>query len=71
MKLELVKDLDAEDISKMWIQKHIDQEDTISAVVPEATYRKMLSRSKQYPLVSSSVCLSSLSPSFPLALPSL
>ncbi|KAF8933205.1 ATP11 protein-domain-containing protein [Dissophora ornata] len=50
MKLELVKDLDAEEIGKIWIQKHIDQDDTISAVVPEDTYRKMLNRSKQYPL---------------------
>ncbi|KAI1315532.1 hypothetical protein EDD11_000672 [Mortierella claussenii] len=50
MKLELVKDLNAEDIGKIWIQKHIDQEDTISAVVPAETYKKMLARSKQYPL---------------------
>ncbi|KAF9193456.1 hypothetical protein BGZ51_003260 [Haplosporangium sp. Z 767] len=50
MKLDLVKDLSAEDISKIWIQKHLDQEDTISAVVPAETYKKMLSRSKEYPL---------------------
>ncbi|KAI7817717.1 ATP11 protein-domain-containing protein [Gamsiella multidivaricata] len=50
MKLELVKDLNVEDIGKIWIQKHIDQEDTISAVVPADTYRKMLARSKEYPL---------------------
>ncbi|KAG0208916.1 hypothetical protein BGX28_000235 [Mortierella sp. GBA30] len=50
MKLDLVQDLSAEDISKIWIQKHVDQEDTISAVVPAETYKKMLSRSKEYPL---------------------
>jgi len=51
LKLELVADLDAENISKIWIQKHMDQEDAISAVVPAETYKKMLSRSKEYPLV--------------------
>ncbi|KAG0031029.1 hypothetical protein BGZ81_001879 [Podila clonocystis] len=50
LKLELVADLDAESISKIWIQKHMDQEDTISAVVPTETYKKMLTRSKEYPL---------------------
>ncbi|KAG0051805.1 hypothetical protein BGZ83_003281 [Gryganskiella cystojenkinii] len=50
MKLELVKDLDAEAIGKIWIQKHLGQEDTISAVVPAETYKKMLKRSKEYPL---------------------
>ncbi|KAF9111316.1 hypothetical protein BGX27_005104 [Mortierella sp. AM989] len=50
MKLDLVKDLSADDIGKIWIQKHVDQEDTISAVVPAETYRKMLARSKEYPL---------------------
>ncbi|KAK3846327.1 MAG: ATP11 protein-domain-containing protein [Linnemannia gamsii] len=50
MKLELVKDLDVEEISKIWIQKHMDQEDSISAVVPAETYKKMLKRSKEYPL---------------------
>ncbi|KAG0208990.1 hypothetical protein BGX33_005889 [Mortierella sp. NVP41] len=50
MKLELVKDLDAEEISKIWIQRHMDQEDSISAVVPAETYKKMLKRSKEYPL---------------------
>jgi hypothetical protein len=51
MKLDLVKDLDAEEISKIWIQKHLEQEDSISAVVPAETYKKMLKRSKEYPLV--------------------
>lgn len=51
MKLDLVKDLDAEEISKIWIQKHLHQEDSISAVVPAETYKKMLKRSKDYPLV--------------------
>ena len=51
MKLDLVKDLDAEEISKIWIQKHLDQEDSISAVVPAETYKKMLKRSKDHPLV--------------------
>ena len=51
MKLDLVKDLDAEEITKIWIQKHLDQEDSISAVVPDETYKKMLKRSKDYPLV--------------------
>ncbi|KAF9144972.1 hypothetical protein BGX30_010794 [Mortierella sp. GBA39] len=50
MKLDLVKDLDAEEISKMWIQKHMDQEDSISAVIPAETYKKILKRSKDYPL---------------------
>ncbi|KAF9327620.1 hypothetical protein BGZ91_001388 [Linnemannia elongata] len=50
MKLDLVKDLDAEEISKIWIQKHLHQEDSISAVVPAETYKKMLKRSKDYPL---------------------
>ncbi|KAF9930810.1 hypothetical protein FBU30_011259 [Linnemannia zychae] len=50
MKLDLIKDLDAEEISKIWIQRHLDQEDSISAVVPAETYRKMLQRSKEYPL---------------------
>ncbi|KAF8936446.1 hypothetical protein BGZ47_009489 [Haplosporangium gracile] len=50
MKLELVKDLDVEEISKIWIQKHMEQEDSISAVVPAETYKKMLKRSKDYPL---------------------
>ncbi|KAK3828535.1 MAG: ATP11 protein-domain-containing protein [Benniella sp.] len=50
MKLELLQDLSAEDIGKIWIQKHMDQEDTISAVVPAETYKKMLSRSKEYPM---------------------
>ncbi|KAG9070915.1 hypothetical protein KI688_008458 [Linnemannia hyalina] len=50
MKLDLVKDLDAEAISKIWIQKHMDQDDSISAVVPAETYKKMLKRSKDYPL---------------------
>ncbi|KAG0235326.1 ATP11 protein-domain-containing protein [Mortierella sp. GBAus27b] len=50
MKLELLNDLSVEDISKIWIQKHMDQEDTISAVVPADTYKKMLSRSKEYPM---------------------
>ncbi|KAK3807131.1 MAG: ATP11 protein-domain-containing protein [Linnemannia elongata] len=50
MKLDLVKDLDAEEITKIWIQKHLDQEDSISAVVPGETYKKMLQRSKDYPL---------------------
>ncbi|KAG0310404.1 hypothetical protein BGZ97_012590 [Linnemannia gamsii] len=50
MKLDLVKDLDAEEISKIWIQKHLEQEDSISAVVPAETYKKMLKRSKEYPL---------------------
>ncbi|KAG0315573.1 hypothetical protein BGZ99_007366 [Dissophora globulifera] len=50
LKLDLVKDLDAESIGKIWIQKHLDQEDTISAVVPADTYKKMLSRSKEYPM---------------------
>lgn len=51
MKLELVADLDVENISKIWIQKHLDREDTISGVVPAETYKKMLTRSKEYPLV--------------------
>ncbi|KAF9428625.1 ATP synthase mitochondrial F1 complex assembly factor 1 [Podila epigama] len=50
MKLDLVADLDAENISKIWIQKHLDQQDSISAVVPAETYKKMLARSKEYPL---------------------
>ncbi|KAG0091153.1 ATP synthase mitochondrial F1 complex assembly factor 1 [Podila epicladia] len=50
LKLDLVANLDAENISKIWIQKHMDQEDTISAVVPAETYKKMLARSKEYPL---------------------
>ncbi|KAF8951435.1 hypothetical protein BGZ52_011814 [Haplosporangium bisporale] len=50
MKLSLVADLDAESISKIWVQKHLDQEDTISAVVPAETYKKMITRSKEYPL---------------------
>ncbi|KAG0356115.1 hypothetical protein BG005_004983 [Podila minutissima] len=50
VKLELVANLDAENISKIWIQKHMDQEDTISAVVPAETYKKMHTRSKEYPL---------------------
>lgn len=56
MKLDLVADLDVESISKIWVQKHMDQEDTISAVVPAETYKKMLSRSKEYPLVCNVVC---------------
>jgi hypothetical protein len=52
MKLELLQDLSAEDIGKIWIQKHMDQEDAISAVVPAETYKKMLSRSKEYPMVT-------------------
>ncbi|KAF9992872.1 hypothetical protein BGZ79_002537 [Entomortierella chlamydospora] len=50
MKLNLVKDLSADDIGKIWIQKHMEQEDTISAVVPAETYKKMLSRAKEYPM---------------------
>ncbi|KAF9901364.1 hypothetical protein BX616_002277, partial [Lobosporangium transversale] len=50
MKLDLIQDLDPESISKIWIQKHMDQEDTISAAVPADTYKKMLSRSKEYPM---------------------
>ncbi|KAF9134340.1 hypothetical protein BGW39_007357 [Mortierella sp. 14UC] len=50
MKLDLVKDLSAEEITKLWIQKHMDQENSISAVVPAETYKKMLKRSKEYPL---------------------
>lgn len=51
MKLDLVKDLDAEAITKIWIQKHLEQEDSISAVIPAETYKKMLKRSRDYPLV--------------------
>ncbi|KAG0004673.1 hypothetical protein BGZ65_012921 [Modicella reniformis] len=50
LRLELLQDLSAEDIRKIWIQKHVDQEDTISAVVPAGTYKKMLGRSKEYPM---------------------
>ncbi|KAF8957078.1 hypothetical protein BGZ46_002264 [Entomortierella lignicola] len=51
MKLELVKDLPAQEIEKIWIQKHLDMEDSISAVVPAETYKKMLARSREYPMV--------------------
>ncbi|KAF9959043.1 hypothetical protein BGZ72_010384 [Mortierella alpina] len=50
MKIDLVKDLNAEEISKIWIQKHLDMEDTVSAVIPAETYRKMLARSREYPM---------------------
>ncbi|KAF9938286.1 hypothetical protein BGZ67_000314 [Mortierella alpina] len=50
MKLDLVKDLNTEEISKVWIQKHLDKEDTVSAVIPAETYRKILTRSKEYPM---------------------
>ncbi|KAF9585170.1 hypothetical protein BGW38_003608 [Lunasporangiospora selenospora] len=50
IKLDLIADLPADDISKIWIQKHMDQEDTISAVVPAETYKKMLTRSRMYPV---------------------
>ncbi|KAF9197369.1 hypothetical protein BGZ49_002219 [Haplosporangium sp. Z 27] len=50
MKLELVKDLPAQEIEKIWIQKHLDMEDSISAVVPAETYKKMLARSREYPM---------------------
>ncbi|KAF9167857.1 hypothetical protein DFQ27_009439 [Actinomortierella ambigua] len=50
MKLELLKDLSADDITKIWVQRHLNMDDTISAVIPGETYKKMLERSKKYPL---------------------
>ncbi|KAF9907500.1 ATP synthase mitochondrial F1 complex assembly factor 1 [Linnemannia zychae] len=51
MKMDLIKELDAEEISKIWVQKHLDQENSISAVVPADTYKKMLKRSKEHPII--------------------
>ncbi|KAF9977642.1 ATP synthase mitochondrial F1 complex assembly factor 1 [Actinomortierella ambigua] len=50
MKLELLQDLPADEITKIWVQRHLNMDDTISAVIPGDTYKKMLERSKKYPL---------------------
>jgi len=40
----------SEKISELWIQYHLSQ-DVLSAVIPEHVYRKLLERSKLYPMV--------------------
>ncbi|KAG0238410.1 ATP synthase mitochondrial F1 complex assembly factor 1 [Actinomortierella wolfii] len=50
VKLDLLQELPADEITKIWVQRHLNMDDTISAVIPSDTYKKMLERSKKYPL---------------------
>lgn len=50
MKVELVQDKSAEEISSIWQQYHIQKEDVVAATIPAKDYDQLSARSSQFPV---------------------